>query len=227
MTAGSELVAEPADPIAGLVALLLADAGVAALAGVRVFGGELPKAEAQFMPRAALVVAPSGGDFAHRRILRRARHRPRRPVRLWRDPARSHLAARFRRDRDAAHQTRGLGQRPHSLGAAGRRRDGRARPGARLAARLPVIPGLSRSRGGNTMTPYEIIGSPLSLWLAPLGTVFPLIDVAPAVAWKLIGTNGTANQDDRRRRHAQPEGRGARPAAAPARSRRGRPKRTS
>jgi hypothetical protein len=46
------------------------------------------------------------------------------------------------------------------------------------------------------MTPYEIIGSPLSLWLAPLGTVFPLIDVAPAVAWKLIGTNGTANQDD-------------------------------
>jgi hypothetical protein len=46
------------------------------------------------------------------------------------------------------------------------------------------------------MTPFEIVGSPLSLWLAPLGTVFPLIDVAPAVAWKLIGTNGTANQDD-------------------------------
>lgn len=46
------------------------------------------------------------------------------------------------------------------------------------------------------MTPYEIIGSPLSLWLAPLATAFPLIDVAPGVAWKLIGTNGTANQDD-------------------------------
>jgi hypothetical protein len=46
------------------------------------------------------------------------------------------------------------------------------------------------------MTPFEIIGSPLSLWLAPLGTAFPLIDVAPAIAWKLIGTNGTANQDD-------------------------------
>jgi hypothetical protein len=46
------------------------------------------------------------------------------------------------------------------------------------------------------MTPYEIIGSPLSLWLAPLATAFPLIDAAPASAWKLIGTNGTANQDD-------------------------------
>lgn len=46
------------------------------------------------------------------------------------------------------------------------------------------------------MTPYEIIGSPISLWLAPVATVFPLIDVAPAVAWKLIGTNGTANQDE-------------------------------
>lgn len=45
------------------------------------------------------------------------------------------------------------------------------------------------------MTPFEIVGAPLSLWLAPVGTVFPLIDVAPAVAWKLIGTNGTANQD--------------------------------
>jgi hypothetical protein len=54
-------VTAPADPIAGLAGILLADAGVAALAGVRVFGGELPKAEAQFMPRAALVVAPSGG----------------------------------------------------------------------------------------------------------------------------------------------------------------------
>lgn len=50
-----------ADPIAALVAILLADAGVAALAGARVFGGELPETETKFMPRAALVVSPSGG----------------------------------------------------------------------------------------------------------------------------------------------------------------------
>lgn len=52
---------DAADLIAGLVALLLADAGVAALAPARVFGGELPASEAEFMPRAALVVAASGG----------------------------------------------------------------------------------------------------------------------------------------------------------------------
>ena len=52
---------EAADPIAGLVALLAADAGVAALAGARVFGGEIPPEETGSMPRTALVVAPSGG----------------------------------------------------------------------------------------------------------------------------------------------------------------------
>lgn len=52
---------DPADPIAALAALLAADTAVAALAGARVFGGELPPAEARTMPRAALVVAPSGG----------------------------------------------------------------------------------------------------------------------------------------------------------------------
>lgn len=50
-----------ADPIAGLVALLLADTGVTAIAAARVFGGELPEAEAKNMPRSALVVAASGG----------------------------------------------------------------------------------------------------------------------------------------------------------------------
>lgn len=43
------------------------------------------------------------------------------------------------------------------------------------------------------MTPYEIVGAPLTLWLAPVGTAFPLIDVAPAVAWIKIGTNGNRN----------------------------------
>lgn len=46
------------------------------------------------------------------------------------------------------------------------------------------------------MTPYEIVGAPLTLWLAPVGTAFPLIDAAPAVAWVKIGTNGTRNQSD-------------------------------
>jgi hypothetical protein len=54
-------VANAADLIAGLVAILLADSGVAAMAATRVFGGELPAAEAKHMPRTALVVAASGG----------------------------------------------------------------------------------------------------------------------------------------------------------------------
>lgn len=54
-----------ADPIAAIVALLAADADVAALVGARVFGGELPAAEAEHMPRPAIVVSPTpGGPFA-------------------------------------------------------------------------------------------------------------------------------------------------------------------
>ena len=50
-----------ADIVTAIVDLLKADAGVAALAGTRVFGGELPPAEAASMPRHAIVVQPSGG----------------------------------------------------------------------------------------------------------------------------------------------------------------------
>lgn len=46
------------------------------------------------------------------------------------------------------------------------------------------------------MEPYEIIGAPLTLWLAPVGTAFPLIDAAPAAGWTKIGTNGDANYSD-------------------------------
>jgi hypothetical protein len=46
------------------------------------------------------------------------------------------------------------------------------------------------------MTPFEIVAGPLELWLAPVGTAFPNVSVAPAVAWVRIGTNGNANQDD-------------------------------
>ena len=41
--------------------------------------------------------------------------------------------------------------------------------------------------------PYEIVAGPLTIWLAPVGTAFPLIDADPAEAWKLMGTSGTRN----------------------------------
>lgn len=50
-----------ADPVGATRDILAADAGIAALAGDRVFGGELPAGEADSMPRRALVVKPSGG----------------------------------------------------------------------------------------------------------------------------------------------------------------------
>ncbi len=40
------------------------------------------------------------------------------------------------------------------------------------------------------MTPFEIIGAPLTLWLAPVGTAFPLINAAPGAGWTKLGTNG-------------------------------------
>ena len=63
------------DPLLALRALIAADAEVAALAGTRVFAAELPDSEAAQMPRAAAVIAASGGPpdlgyapLAHRRI---------------------------------------------------------------------------------------------------------------------------------------------------------------
>ncbi|QXN67997.1 tail protein [Microcystis phage Mwe-Yong1] len=50
-----------ADIVTAIVDILKADAGVALLCGARVFGGELPAAEAKAMPRYAIVVQPSGG----------------------------------------------------------------------------------------------------------------------------------------------------------------------
>lgn len=41
--------------------------------------------------------------------------------------------------------------------------------------------------------PYEIVGAPLTLWLAPVGTAFPLIDAAPAGTWTKVGTSGDKN----------------------------------
>lgn len=63
------------DPIAAVLAVLKADADVAALAANRVFGGEVPRTEVEHMPRAAVVVSGAGGpggyaymDFAKVRI---------------------------------------------------------------------------------------------------------------------------------------------------------------
>lgn len=49
------------DLVGAVVAFFAADAGVAGIAGARVFGGELPPAETAHMPRSALVVGLSGG----------------------------------------------------------------------------------------------------------------------------------------------------------------------
>lgn len=46
------------------------------------------------------------------------------------------------------------------------------------------------------MTPNEIIAAPLTLWLAPVGTAFPLIDAAPANTWIKVGTNGDRNYEE-------------------------------
>lgn len=44
------------------------------------------------------------------------------------------------------------------------------------------------------MQPYEIISGPLKLWLAPVGTAFPLLGAAPSGSWISIGTNNDRNQ---------------------------------
>jgi hypothetical protein len=50
-----------ADLEGALVAYLKTDAFIAAMAGTRVFGGELPEAETASMPRACIVLRASGG----------------------------------------------------------------------------------------------------------------------------------------------------------------------
>lgn len=54
-------MAEDADIIGAVVALLRADANVAGMTGARVYGGELPKGDAKHPPVASVVVQPSGG----------------------------------------------------------------------------------------------------------------------------------------------------------------------
>lgn len=44
--------------------------------------------------------------------------------------------------------------------------------------------------------PFEIVGQPLALWLAPVATAFPLVDAVPSASWTLIGTSGLRSQDE-------------------------------
>lgn len=44
--------------------------------------------------------------------------------------------------------------------------------------------------------PYEILAGPLTLWLAPVGTVFPAIDADPAVDWIKVGASGNRNYSE-------------------------------
>jgi hypothetical protein len=44
--------------------------------------------------------------------------------------------------------------------------------------------------------PYEILAAPFTMYLAPLGTAFPLIDATPAVDWVKVGTSGDLNYGD-------------------------------
>ena len=46
------------------------------------------------------------------------------------------------------------------------------------------------------MTPFEILAGPLTLWLAPTGTAFPIVTAAPAGPWAQVGTSGSRNYSD-------------------------------
>jgi len=41
--------------------------------------------------------------------------------------------------------------------------------------------------------PFEIIAAPAKIWVAPVGTAFPVIDVVPNTDWTLLGKAGDKN----------------------------------
>lgn len=45
-------------------------------------------------------------------------------------------------------------------------------------------------------TPFEVIAGPATLYIAPYGEAFPLIDAAPAGNWTKVGTSGDLNYDE-------------------------------
>lgn len=46
------------------------------------------------------------------------------------------------------------------------------------------------------MQPYEIIAAPFTLWVAPVGTSFPLLSAAPASEWIKVGTSGDRSETE-------------------------------
>lgn len=48
----------------------------------------------------------------------------------------------------------------------------------------------------NNSQPYEIIAAPFNVYIAPVGTAFPLIDADPADPWALVGSSGVLNYGD-------------------------------
>lgn len=57
-----------------------------------------------------------------------------------------------------------------------------------------IAKGLPPMAGG--ASPYEIIGAPFTIYLAPVGTAFPAINVAPSGTWTKMGTSGDKNYSD-------------------------------
>lgn len=45
--------------------------------------------------------------------------------------------------------------------------------------------------------PFEVVAQPLEVWLAPVGTAFPDVDVEPSGPWVKVGSNGTLNYDEK------------------------------
>lgn len=43
--------------------------------------------------------------------------------------------------------------------------------------------------------PYEVLGAPAEVYIAPVGTAFPDIDATPAGTWVRLGTDGALNYD--------------------------------
>lgn len=44
--------------------------------------------------------------------------------------------------------------------------------------------------------PYEVIAAPYTVWVAPVGTAFPLLGAEPGVGWRKVGSSGDLNYDD-------------------------------
>jgi hypothetical protein len=45
--------------------------------------------------------------------------------------------------------------------------------------------------------PMEILASPLTVYVAPVGTAFPAVNTTPGGSWFLLGTSGSKNYDEK------------------------------